>query len=68
MVEKAFMEASALRELVFILLSMAVLLVIAIVAVALFVRQWRREKPLDVIRRRSAPPGATVDETVRNAD
>lgn len=47
------MDNAALKELVFILLSMLVLLVIAVVAVALFVRQWRREKPLDAIRRRA---------------
>jgi hypothetical protein len=35
---------SASRELVFVLVSMGFLLVICVVAVALFVRQWRRER------------------------
>jgi hypothetical protein len=32
------------RELVFVLTAMAVLLVIAIVAVVIFVRTWRKER------------------------
>jgi len=32
------------RELVFVLATMAVLLVIAIVAVVIFVRTWRKER------------------------
>ena len=35
---------SASRELMFVVVMMAFLLVICVVAVALFVRQWRRER------------------------
>jgi hypothetical protein len=35
---------SAARELTFVLVMMAFLLVICVVAVAVFVRQWRRER------------------------
>ena len=35
---------SASRELTFVLVMMAFLLVICVVAVVVFVRQWRRER------------------------
>ncbi|HEX8651197.1 MAG TPA: hypothetical protein VF708_10180 [Pyrinomonadaceae bacterium] len=35
---------SASRELTFVLVMMAFLLIVCVVAVALFARQWRRER------------------------
>jgi flagellar biogenesis protein FliO len=45
------MDEAGFRELVFILISMGFLLLLGLVAVWLFLRQWRKEK-----REREAPP------------
>ena len=38
------MDEAGVRELAFILISMAFFLALALVAVWLFIRQWRKEK------------------------
>ena len=52
------MDSAGARELTFILLSMVFLFALALVAVALFFRQWRREKAETPLRRtdKTGPP------------
>ncbi len=52
------MDSAGARELTFILLSMVFLFALALVAVALFFRQWHREKAEKPLRRtdKTGPP------------